>query len=67
VVGGATSYEANGALPQNVSYAMKAGLVYNFLSGVPELSGKLKAPRTAIDLGRASGAAERAAVLVVAE
>ena len=62
-----TTYEASGALPQNVNYAVKSELVYKFLSGVPELSGKLKAPRTASDREAASRAAERAAVLVVAE
>ena len=61
------TYEASGALPQNVNYAVKGGLVYNFLSGVPELSGKLKAAGAARDREAASGAAERAAVLVVAE
>jgi S1-C subfamily serine protease len=61
------TYKASGALPQVVNYAVKGGLVYNFLSGVPELSGKLKAPRTARDREGASGAAERAAVLVTAE
>jgi TPR repeat protein len=61
------TYEESGALPQNVNYAVKGGLVYNFLSGVPELSGKLKAARTTKDREAASGAAERAAVLVVAE
>lgn len=61
------TYQANGALPQNVNYAVKGRLVYSFLSGVPELSGKLKAPRTARGREAASGAAERAAVLVVAE
>ena len=61
------TYQASGALPQNVNYAVKGGLVYSFLSGVPELSGKLKAPRTARDREAASGAAERAAVLVVAK
>jgi S1-C subfamily serine protease/tetratricopeptide (TPR) repeat protein len=61
------TYQASGALPQNVNYAVKGGLVYSFLSGVPELSGKLKAPRTGRDQETASGAAERAAVLVVAE
>jgi hypothetical protein len=60
-------YEASGALPQVVNYAVKGGLLYDFLSGVPELSGKLKAPRTAKDREAASGAAERAAVLVTAE
>jgi S1-C subfamily serine protease len=61
------TYEASGALPQNVNYAVKGGLVYNFLNGVPELSGMLKAPRTARGREAASGAAERAAVLVLAE
>jgi TPR repeat protein len=60
------TYQESGALPQNVNYAVKGGVVYNFLSGVPELSGKLKAPRTRKDREAASGAAERAAVLVVA-
>jgi hypothetical protein len=54
-------------LPENVNYAIKGGLVYNFLNTVPELSGKLKAPHTARDREDASAAAERAAVLVVAE
>jgi S1-C subfamily serine protease len=61
------TYEASGALPQNVNYAVKGGLVYNFLSRVPELSGKLKAPRTVKDQDAANAAAERAAVLVIAE
>ena len=61
------TYEASGALPQNVNYAVKGGLLYDFLSGVPELSGKLKAARTGRDREAASGAAERAAVLVTAE
>ena len=54
-------------LPENVNYAIKGGLVYNFLNTVPELSGKLKAPHTARDREDASAAAERAAVLVIAE
>jgi S1-C subfamily serine protease len=61
------TYKASGALPQNVNYAVKGGLVYDFLSGVPEVSGKLKAARTTRDREAASSAAERAAVLVVAE
>ena len=61
------TYQESGALPQNVNYALKGGFVYSFLSGVPELSGRLKAPRTGRDREAASGAAERAAVLVVAE
>ena len=61
------AYEASGALPQNVNYAVKGGLVYKFLSSVPELAGKLKAPRTVKDQDAANAAAERAAVLVIAE
>jgi S1-C subfamily serine protease len=61
------TYQASGALPQNVNYAVKSSLVYDFLSRIPELSGKLKAPGTAKDRQLASAATERAAVLVVAE
>ena len=61
------TYEASGALPQNVNYAVKGGLVHAFLSRIPELSGKLRAPSTAKDREAASASAERAAVLVVAE
>jgi S1-C subfamily serine protease len=61
------TYEASGALPQNVNYAGKGSLVHDFLSKIPELSGKLKAPSTARDREAASAAAERAAALVVAE
>ena len=61
------TFEESGALPQNVSYAVKSSVVYAFLSRVPELSGKLKAAGTARDREAASGAAERTAVLVVAE
>ena len=61
------TYQASGALPQNINYAVKSDLLYNFLSGVPELSGKLKTPGTARNRDAASGAAEGAAVLVEAE
>lgn len=61
------TYEASGSFPQNVNYAVKGNLVRTFLNSVPELSGKLKAPRTAKDREAASAAAERAAVLVIAE
>jgi TPR repeat protein len=61
------TYEASGALPQNVNYAVKSSVVYDFLSRIPELSGKLKAARSGKDREAASGTAERAAVLVVAE
>ena len=63
----AKTWEISGSLPQNVNYAVKGGLVRNFLNAVPELSGKLKAQHTARDREAASAAAERAAVLVIAE
>ena len=63
----AATYEASGALPQNVNYAVKGSLVRTFLGMVPELAGKLKAPRETKDRDTASVAAERAAVLVIAE
>jgi len=62
----AKTWEISGSLPQNVNYAVKGSLVRNFLNTVPELSGKLKAP-AARDRENASAAAERAAVLVIAE
>lgn len=47
-------------------YALKGSLVWNFLNTVPELSGKLKAPRMAKDSVSPFTAAEVAAVLVIA-
>ena len=61
------TYEISGALPQNVNYAVKSSVVYDFLSRIPELSGKVKVPHTAKDRQLASVAAEQAAMLVVAE
>jgi hypothetical protein len=61
------TYEISGALPQNVNYAVKGRLVRDFLNSVPELSSKLKTPRTTKDREAASAAAERAAVLVIAQ
>ena len=61
------TYQESGALPQNVNYAVKGNLVRDFLCEVPGLAGKLKAPRSAKDREAASAAAERAAVLVIAE
>lgn len=61
------AYESSGALPQNVNYAVKSEFLYGFLSAIPELSGKLKSPHTKSDREAASAAAERAAVLVIAE
>jgi hypothetical protein len=61
------TYELSGAFPQNVNYAVKGSLLYTFLSKVPDLASKLKAPGTSKDRETASAAAEGAAVLVVAE
>lgn len=61
------TYKSSGSFPQNVNYAIKGNLVRAFLDTVPELAGKLKAPRTAKDREAASVAAERAAVLVITE
>jgi len=61
------TYQASGALPQNVNYAVKGGLVYEFLSKMPGLSGKLIPPHTITDRDAANIAAERASVLVIAE
>jgi S1-C subfamily serine protease len=60
-------YQISGALPQNVNYAVKASLVYNFLKAMPDLSGKLKPPHSGKDHEAAIAAVERAAVLVIAE
>ena len=62
-----TTYQMSGALPQNVNYAIKSDLLCSFLNQVPGLRDKLKVVRTANDQGAANTAAERAAVLVIAE
>ncbi len=61
------TYERSGALPQNVNYAVKAGLVNDFLSKVPELSGKLKLSVVGRGRDAATGAAELASVLILAQ
>jgi len=61
------TYEVSGALPQNVNYAVKGGLVRRFLDHVSELRGKLKTQKTRKNPDTASGAAESAAALVIAE
>jgi S1-C subfamily serine protease len=61
------TYEFSGALPQNVNYAVKGNAVRDFLNSVPEVSGKLKAPGKVKDREVATVAAERSAVLVIAE
>ena len=37
---------ASGALPENVNYAVKSSLLLSFLESVPEVSAKLKAPKS---------------------
>lgn len=61
------TYELSGALPQNVNYALKSDILRTFLGGVPEVASKFKAPHAIKDRSAASVAAERAAVLVIAE
>ena len=39
--------KATGALPENVNYAIKSSYLLSFLESVPEVSAKLKEPRTA--------------------
>ena len=43
----ATALRSSGALPENVNYAVKSGYLLTFLESVPEVSAKLKEPRTA--------------------
>jgi S1-C subfamily serine protease len=62
-----TTYVVSGALPQNVNYAIKGEILYEFLSSVPELHGRLKAAGKLKDNGGVVGSAERATVLVLAE
>ena len=38
---------ASGALPENVNYAVKSSYLLSFLESVPEVSARLKEPRTA--------------------
>ena len=38
---------SSGALPENVNYAVKSSYLLSFLESVPEVSAKLKEPRTA--------------------
>jgi S1-C subfamily serine protease len=61
------AFKSSGAFPQNVNYAVKGGLLWKFLKTVPELSTKFKAQSKVRDREAASDAAERAAVLVIAE
>ena len=57
----------SGALPENVNYAVKSSFLLGFLESVPELSAKLKEPKTtaAPKFEEVVHAAEQAAVLVL--
>lgn len=61
------AYKTSGALPQNVNYAIKSPLLYNFLYQMPEMRGKLKRTVSTNDSATAHLIAERASVLVFAE
>ena len=57
---------SGGALPENVNYAVKSSYLLGFLESVPEVSAKLKEPRTAERKFEAVVKdAEQAAVLVL--
>ena len=57
---------ASGALPENVNYAVKSSFLLSFLEAVPEVSAKLKGPRTAErKFEEVVKDAEQAAVLVL--
>ena len=57
---------ASGALPENVNYAVKSSYLLGFLESVPEVSAKLKEPRTAErKFEEVVKDAEQAAVLVL--
>jgi S1-C subfamily serine protease len=60
------AYESSGALPQNVNYALKGAVLYNFLDGVVELSGKLKSPNGS-QAHEAEADTEQASVRIVAK
>jgi hypothetical protein len=40
------AWDATGALPENVNYAVKSSLFLSFLESVPDVDAKLKAPNT---------------------
>ena len=57
---------ANGALPENVNYAVKSSFRLGFLESVPEVSAKLKEPESKEwKLEEVVKSAEQAAVLVL--
>jgi len=60
---------ASGALPENVNYAVKSSFLLSFLESVPEVSAKLKEPKslqtTTPKFEDVVKSAEQAAVLVI--
>jgi len=62
----AVALRSSGALPENVNYAVKSSFLLSFLESVPEVSAKLKEPRTAErKFEEVVKDAEQAAVLVL--
>ena len=56
----------SGALPENVNYAIKSGLLLRFLESTPEVSANLKKPNTKeIKFEAVVNSAKQAAVLVL--
>ena len=65
----AAALAAGGELPENVNYAVKSSFLLSFLESVPEVSAKLKEPRSLQTVTPkfedAVKSAEQAAVLVL--
>jgi S1-C subfamily serine protease len=61
----AATFEASGSLPQNVNYALKCDSLMAFLTALPEVSAKLRAPWRSHDR-KSEGEVREATVLVVA-
>jgi len=62
----ATAGKSTGALPENVNYAVKSSYLLSFLESVPEVSAKLKEPKTEErKFEDVVKSAEQAAVLVL--
>jgi TPR repeat protein len=60
------AYESNGALPENVNYAVKSRYLLRLLASVPEVSARLKSPRAKkMTVEEIAGAAEKASVLIL--
>ena len=62
----AAALAASGSLPENVNYAVKSSYLLSFLESVPEVSARLKEPRTTErKFEEVVKDAEQAAVLVL--